>query len=97
MKKYHIIFNSSVYKKLENIFYYIALESPKIAADIINGIEKQIMSLEYAPERFVIVPEKIIYKKYQVRHFFYKKSFRIIYTVYDDIVRILDIRHSAQD
>lgn len=97
MKKYSITINPSAYLKLEEIFDYIALQSPKIALDIIKGIEKQIMSLEKIPERFSIVPEKISYKTYQVRHFFYKKSFRIIYVVSDLEVRILDVRHSAQD
>lgn len=97
MKKYKIIFNSSLYKKLEDIFSYIALESPKTATEIIYGIEKHIMSLNSTPERFSIIPEKIFYKTYQIRHFFYKKSFRVIYTVYDDMVHILDIRHAAQD
>ncbi|MFT7087803.1 MAG: plasmid stabilization system protein ParE [Rickettsiales bacterium] len=96
MKKYRIIFNTSIYPKLENIFDYIALESPKIAIDIIDGIEKQIMSLNSLPERFPIIPEKIFYKDYQVRHFFYKKSFRVIYTIYANNIRILDIRHGAQ-
>ncbi len=95
MKKYRIVFNSSIYRKLENIFDYIALESPKTAVSIINGIERQIMSLDSIPERFPIVPEKIVYKTYQVRHFFYKKSFRVIYTIYANNVCILDIRHSA--
>jgi plasmid stabilization system protein ParE len=97
MQKYQIIFNPSAYQKLDNIFSYIALESSKIAIKIIDGIEKQIMSLTSITERFPVVPEKITYKSYQIRHFFYKKSFRVIYTVYDDIVHILDIRHSAQD
>jgi plasmid stabilization system protein ParE len=97
MKKYQIIFNPSAYQKLDNIFSYIAIESPKMAIKIIDGIETQIMSLTSIPERFPVVPEKVIYKNYQIRHFFYKKSFRVIYAVYDDIVHILDIRHSAQD
>ncbi len=97
MKKYQIIFNSSVYSKLEDIFSYIALESPKVAIDIINDLEKQIMSLEKLPKRFANIPEKINYKNYQIHHFFCKKSFRVIYTIYDDKVRILDIRHGAQN
>jgi plasmid stabilization system protein ParE len=95
--KYRVIINSCVYLKLENIFSYINLESPNVALDIINGIEQQIMSLESMPKRFPIIPEKINYKNYQVHHFFYKKSFRIIYTIYKNTVRILDIRHSSQE
>lgn len=97
MKKYHIVFNSKIYTKLENIFSYIALESVKTANDIINGIEKQIISLEEFPERFPLTPEKTNYKNYQTRHFFYKRTFRIIYVVRKTEVRILDIRHGAQD
>ncbi len=97
MKKHHIIFNQSVYKKLEDIFSYIAEDSPNTALDVLDEIEKRIMSLELMPERFPLVPEKITYKKYQVRHFFCKKSFRIIYTIRGNEVRILDVRHGAQD
>jgi plasmid stabilization system protein ParE len=73
------------------------LESPKIAADILDGMEKHIKSLESMPRRFPTVPEKINYKNYSIHHFFYKKSFRVIYTIYGDTVRILDVRHSARD
>jgi plasmid stabilization system protein ParE len=97
MKKYQIIFNSSIHQKLENILSYIETESPRVAISIIKGIEKQIFSLQTIPERFPTIPEKIIYKNYVVRHFFYKKSFRIIYTIHQNKVRILDIRHSAQN
>lgn len=97
MKKYHITLNSSIYPKLEEIFSYIAIESPKSAIDVIDDIEKQIMSLESMPERFATIPEKITYKNYQIRHLFCKKSFRIIYTIFGNEVRILDIRHGAQN
>jgi plasmid stabilization system protein ParE len=96
MKKYHIAINPSVYKKLEDIFSYIALDAPQTALEVIDEIEKQIMSLEKMPERFALIPEKISYKNYQIRHFFCKKSFRIIYTIYGNEVRILDVRHAAQ-
>lgn len=41
MKKHHITINPSVYKKLEEIFSHIALESLKTALDIIDDIEKK--------------------------------------------------------
>lgn len=97
MKKHHITINPSVYKKLEEIFSYIASESPSTALKIIDEIEEKIMSLESMPERFAVIPEKISYKNYQIRHFFCKKSFRIIYTICGNEVRILDVRHTAQD
>lgn len=96
MQKYHIIFNPSAFKKLDEIFSYISLESPKIAADVLKEIERKIMSLQSMPERFAIIPEKITYKNYQVRHFFCKKSFRVIYAIHKNEVRILDVRHAAQ-
>lgn len=97
MNKYKIIFNSSVLQKLEDIFVHLAHESPSLADNIINGIEKQITSLTSFPKRFPIIPEPVSYKNYEVRHLFYKKSFRIIYAIHNNEIRILDIRHSAQD
>jgi plasmid stabilization system protein ParE len=96
MKKYHITLNPSVYKKLEGIFSYIAAESPKSALAVLDEIEKQIISLESMPERFALVPENITYKNYQVRHFFCKKSFRVIYAINKNEVRVIDVRHAAQ-
>jgi len=96
MKKYHITLNPSVHRKLEEIFSYIAAESKQTALYVIDEIEKRIISLESMPERFALAPEKITYKNYQVRHFFCKKSFRIIYTIRGNEVRILDVRHAAQ-
>lgn len=95
MKKYHVTINPSVYKKLDEIFSYIALESPKIAVDLLDEIEERIMSLESIPERFAAIPENVIYKSYKLRHLFCKK-FRIIYAIRENEVRILDIRHGAQ-
>lgn len=99
MKEYQIIFSSFVPEKLKNILDYIAIESPENAFDVVDGITKQIRSLSVMPARFPLVPENISYKNYPLHHCFYKKSFRIIYTIHKDknIVRILDVRHSAQD
>ena len=97
MIKHHITLNPSVYKKLDEIFCYLNLESPQIAITILTAIETSIMSLEFMPERFSLVPEKITYKNYKVRHLFCKKSFRIIYTIVEDEVKILDVRHAAQN
>lgn len=96
MKKYHITLNPSAYRKLEEIFLYIAAESKQTALDVIDEIEKRIMSLATMPQRFALVPEKITYKNYKIRHFFCKKSFRIIYVIIGDEVRILDVRHAKQ-
>ena len=98
MKKYKIILGTKIFSKLENILDYIANDSPKVAIDIIDGIQSQINSLTTMPERFPVVPENISYKNHiKIRHCFYKKSFRIIYLIHQDKVRILDIRHSMQD
>jgi plasmid stabilization system protein ParE len=97
MKRYKVILNSSIPQKLENIFSYIALDSKIKAINILTGIEKEIMFLQYFPEKFPIIPENIEYKKFKIRHFFHKKSFRIIYLFDLKKVRILDIRHSRSN
>ncbi|MBP7709576.1 MAG: type II toxin-antitoxin system RelE/ParE family toxin [Rickettsiales bacterium] len=97
MKKHHVTLNPSVYQKLEKIFSYIAAESPQTAIEVLDEIEQKIMSLESLPKRFALAPENITYKNHQVRHFFCKKSFRVIYAINKNEVRILDVRHAAQN
>jgi len=59
------------------------------------GLKESIKSLDIFPERFAIIPEDIKISGYCVRHYIYKKSFRIIYYVHGDFVEVLTIRHGS--
>ena len=95
-KKYKVILNQSALSKLEEILDFISIDSPKRSISVINEIIRRINSLESMPERFPAIQENIKYKTYQIRHFYCKNSFRVIYTIREDEVRILCIRHGAQ-
>lgn len=97
MKEYKIILNSRVEKKLFDIFEYILLnQSRKEAELLLLNIEQSIFSLKTFPRRFAKINENLSFSNYEVRNIF-SNSFRIIYVILCDSVRILDIRHSAME
>lgn len=80
---------------MEEIFTYISQENILVAEDIIEGLRESIRLLEYFPERFAIIPEEIRISRRLIRHYIYKKIFRVIYVVFDDYVEVLTIRHGS--
>ena len=58
-------------------------------------IEDAIVSLERLPNRCPLAPESRNFKQ-EIRHLLIKK-YRVLFTVQDEMVHILSIRHSAQD
>lgn len=96
MKKYKIIFNEEVEGKLDDIFNFIFPDSKQNAFDVIVSIEKVILSLQETPKRFPKISEKIGSSRGDIRNFFCK-SFRIVYLIDGDYVRVLDIRHGSRE
>jgi plasmid stabilization system protein ParE len=65
----------------------------------LDGLIKAVESLAEFPKRCAIAPENSLAKKDKktiIRHFIYKKTFRIIFTAAKGEVRILSIKHSAR-
>lgn len=100
-KTHRIYISDNVQKSLKKQADYIAFEqqNPVIAEKWLDGLVKAIESLSTIPNRCPIAPENsYIYNnsKSVIRHFIYKKSFRIIFTVVKNEVRILSVKHGAQ-
>ena len=100
-KSYKISISKDVKKKLEEQFDYIFYQQqePVLADKWIIGIDKAISSLVHFPERCAIAPENSLENKRLktiVRHLIYKKSFRIIFIIIKNEVKILTVKHSAQ-
>ena len=96
-----ILIPHSVKIALQKQVDYIAIEQqePLLAVRWLNGIVKAIQSLEKFPERCAIAPENYyLYKDTTliIRNLIYKKTFRIIFIVIKNEVKILSIRHSAK-
>ena len=84
----------SAERDLEEIWDYIAHDSPGNATAFILQIEKQIDSLEQSPERCPLIPEnQILGTSY--RHLMYGQ-YRTIFRISVETVYILRIIHGAR-
>lgn len=100
-KHYKILIPNSVKISLNQQINYIAFEQaqPITALKWLDGIIEAIQSLSTFPERCSIAPEDSYFRKSHettIRHFIYKKSFRIIFTIRKNEVRILNVKHGAR-
>jgi len=100
MTHHKILIPDSVKLALQNQVDYISIDQqePIIAARWLDGIIEAIHSLSHLPERCAIAPENSHFKKNSqiIRHLIYKKSFRIVFAVEKNEVRILSVRHGAR-
>jgi toxin ParE1/3/4 len=101
IKHYKILIPDSVKISLNQQVNYIAVEQaqPITALKWLDGIIGAIQSLSTFPERCSVAHEDFYFKKsYEttIRHFIYKKSFRIIFTIKKNEVRILSVKHGAR-
>lgn len=102
VKNHKIFIADSVKVSLQKQVDYISFEQgePLIAVRWIDGIMDAITSLSHFPHRCPIAPENFYVTKDSeiiIRHFIYKKSFRIIFTVVKNEVRVLSVKHAAQE
>lgn len=100
-KHYKVLIPESVRIALRHQVDYIINEqrAPLIASEWLDGLIESIESLSEFPDRCPIAPENLYIKKdaeFLIRHFIYKRTFRIIFVVVKDEVRILNIKHSAR-
>ncbi len=100
-KHYEVLIPKSVEIILQKQADYIMNEqhAPSIAAQWLEGIFEAIESLSRFPARCPIAPENLYVQKDSniiIRHLIYKKSFRVIFTIVKNEVRILSAKHSAR-
>lgn len=93
-KKYQVNLSQQAQNDLEQIFYYIADDSIKNAANFILQLEKKVYSLELFPDRHPLIPENEFFGT-DYRHLIYKK-YRIVYRIAERSVFILKIFHGAK-
>jgi len=101
LKSYKIIISDEVEVGLQKQVKYITLEqhNPLMAEMWLDGIKRAILSLSILPERCPVAPEDLTNNKKSktiIRHLIYKKSFRVIFTIVKNEVKILSVKHSAQ-
>ena len=88
-----VIWTESAWRDLESAAAYIARDSPRYAAALIDAAVIAARSLSRSPLRGRIVPES---KDASMRELFLKR-YRLIYTMTSDRVVILAFIHGARD
>ncbi|GJM01450.1 MAG: hypothetical protein DHS20C07_31290 [Methyloligella sp.] len=92
--QYKIDIAPEVAKEIENIYLYIAEDSPQNAIQWYFAIYDKIQTLKNFPFRCPIAFESRYYN-FEIRNLIYKK-YRVLYRVQNKTVQILHVRHGAQ-
>ena len=95
MKHWSIEIRPTAENDIRRRYRQIAQESPANAIAWYKGIMQSVLSLETMPQRCPIAPEDQAFNV-GIRHLVVS-NYRILFTITDDRVIILHIRHSAMD
>jgi len=97
---YRVIVEPTANREIREAVRWIAQNlSPRVAARWFNGLEKKMTTLGRQPLRCPIAAEndKFLEEIRELLHGGRKNRYRIIFTVRDDEVHILHVRHGARD
>jgi plasmid stabilization system protein ParE len=92
--KYRVEITAPAETDVEEAYLWILKNSPAAAIRWRNGLYEVAQALETFPHRFGMAPEAAAVD-FELRQFVYK-SHRILYTVKEDVVYILHVRHGAR-
>ena len=95
---YRVHIQPSAEADLEDAYRWIAEDAPLAAARWYKGLVEAIQTLGSFPERCPVAPEDSAFPE-TIRQLLYGRRqhrYRILFTVQDDRVEILHIRHGAR-
>lgn len=88
----------SAERQIENIYLWLKKRNPIYADEWFKGLMNEIASLQEKPRRCSLAKEKEVFSE-EVRQLLYgkkKKRYRVLFTIRENIVYILFVRHTAQ-
>ncbi len=97
-QKYQVIIQPAEQKAMEETYLWFSKDSSRKAIIWLKGLYKAILSLENMPSRCSLAFESNFFDE-EVRQFIYGKgrnAYRILFTIIDDSVQILFVRHTSQ-
>jgi plasmid stabilization system protein ParE len=97
-RKYQVIIQPAAQKAIEEAYFWFSNDSSRKARTWLEGLHKVILSLESMPSRCSLAFENDFLEQ-EIRQIIYGKgrnAYRIIFTILDDTVQILFVRHAAQ-
>lgn len=91
---YHVLYQAPAEDELTEIGRWIARRSPSRAEAWLSGARAAIETLSTFPRRCPLAPENDDFDV-EIRQLLYGE-FRILFTVEDEVVRVLHVRHGAR-
>jgi plasmid stabilization system protein ParE len=98
MKKYRLIIQPPAFDDLDEACQWISERAPEAAARWFNGFVEALNSLTTSPERCNLAPENDAVEP-EIRQLLYGRRsgvYRALFTITENEVRILHIRHAAR-
>ena len=92
--KFRAEFTRSAEKDFEEIWTYIAADSPVAAANFVLALERQISTLEQFPERCPMIPENALLGS-RYRHLVFG-AYRTLFRIEGKTVYVLRVIHGAR-
>jgi plasmid stabilization system protein ParE len=100
MHEYGIVLAPSAYEDLDEILAWLSREAPEKVHEWMSAIKAHIQKLSHLPERCPYdAPENGLWGKEELRQLLfqnYPSKYRIIFTVRESSVQVLNIRHGAR-
>lgn len=97
-KEYRVIIEPEAIAGIESGYEWIRGSSPDRATAWVNGLLDAIQSLNKMPARCTLALENEYFSE-EIRQLFYGKRgrvYRILFTIREDEVHVIFVRHSAQ-
>jgi plasmid stabilization system protein ParE len=91
--KFRVVIESPAQDDIENSFRWILEDSPQNAIAWYTGIREATLTLATFPERCPIAPENQYFDQ-EIRQRIFK-SHRILFTIRENTVHVLHVRHST--
>jgi plasmid stabilization system protein ParE len=98
MKRWNVIVELSAQRDIAEAHLWLAEQAPDAADRWFDSIYDTIGSLQIFPERCPLAPENKFFKT-EIREIFHGRrqhKYRILFTVSENEVRVLHIRHGAR-
>lgn len=95
---YQVYIQPNAEEEIEEAYLWIAERAPKTATRWFNKLADEIASLANFPERCAYAPENDVFDQ-AIRHLLFGRkgrTYRILFTIRDNQVRILHFRHWAK-
>jgi plasmid stabilization system protein ParE len=99
MQDYEVVFAPTAEEDLRNILNWLEKEAPEKVSEWYAAIKAEISSLSRMPKRCPLAPENGLWGQDEVRQLLfqsYPSKYRVLFSVNQNVVQLLNIRHGAR-